>query len=49
MEEIAAAFDDAGIPSGFLAIAEVYRRLSDYKDVATPPTSEEVSARLRKK
>jgi 3-hydroxyisobutyrate dehydrogenase-like beta-hydroxyacid dehydrogenase len=49
MEEIAAAFDDAGIPSGFLANAEVYRRLSDYKDVATPPTSEEVSARLRKK
>ena len=49
MEEIAAAFDDAGLPSGFLANAEIYRRLTDYKDVATPPSSEEVSARLRKK
>jgi 3-hydroxyisobutyrate dehydrogenase-like beta-hydroxyacid dehydrogenase len=49
MEEIAAAFDDAGLPSGFLANAEIYRRLADYKDVATPPASEEVSARLRHK
>jgi 3-hydroxyisobutyrate dehydrogenase-like beta-hydroxyacid dehydrogenase len=49
MEEIAATFDDAGLPSGFLANAEIYRRLADYKDVATPPSSEEVSARLRQK
>jgi len=49
MEEIAAAFDDAGLPSGFLANAEIYRRLTQYKDAATPPASEEVSARLRQK
>jgi 3-hydroxyisobutyrate dehydrogenase-like beta-hydroxyacid dehydrogenase len=49
MEEIAAAFDDAGLPSGFLANAEIYRRLADYKDVPTPPSSEEVSQRLRRK
>ncbi len=49
MEEIAATFDDAGLPSGFLANAEIYRRLADYKDVATPPSSEEVSARLRRR
>jgi 3-hydroxyisobutyrate dehydrogenase-like beta-hydroxyacid dehydrogenase len=49
MEEIAAAFDDAGLPSGFLANAEIYRRLAGYKDVATPPASEEVSARLRRR
>ncbi len=49
MEEIAAAFDDAGLPSGFLANAEIYRRLADYKDAATPPASAEVSARLRNK
>jgi 3-hydroxyisobutyrate dehydrogenase-like beta-hydroxyacid dehydrogenase len=48
MEEIAATFDDAGLPSGFVANAEIYRRLTDYKDVATPPSSEEVSARLRR-
>ena len=49
MEEIAAAFDDAGLPSGFLANAEIYRRLADYKDATSPPGSEEVSARLRRK
>lgn len=49
MEEIAAAFNDAGIPSGFLANAEIYRRLADYKEAPAPPDSEEVSARLRRK
>jgi len=49
MEEIAASFNDAGLPSGFLANAEIYRRLADYKDTADPPASEEVSTRLRKK
>lgn len=48
MEEIAASFDDAGLPSGFLANAEIYRRLTDYKDTAAPPASDEVSARLRR-
>lgn len=47
MEEIAAAFDDAGLPSGFLANAEIYRRLAEYKDSTTPPASEEVSRRLQ--
>lgn len=46
MEEIAASFEDAGIPSGFLANAEVYRRLTSFKDCATPPTIEEVSRKL---
>lgn len=49
MEEIAASFEDAGLPSGFRANAEIYRRLADYKDTAQPPASEEVSARLRKR
>lgn len=49
MEEIAASFDNAGLPSGFRANAEIYRRLTGYKDTAQPPASEEVSARLRKK
>jgi 3-hydroxyisobutyrate dehydrogenase-like beta-hydroxyacid dehydrogenase len=48
MEEIAASFDAANLPSGFLANAEIYRRLADYKDCPEPPSSEEVSARLRR-
>jgi hypothetical protein len=47
MEEIAASFDAANLPSGFLANAEIYRRLADFKDSAELPSSEEVSARLR--
>jgi 3-hydroxyisobutyrate dehydrogenase-like beta-hydroxyacid dehydrogenase len=47
MEEIAASFDAANLPSGFLANAEIYRRLEGYKDAAELPSSEEVSARLR--
>jgi 3-hydroxyisobutyrate dehydrogenase-like beta-hydroxyacid dehydrogenase len=39
MDEIAAAFEAAGLPGGFhRAAGEIYRRLADYKDVATPPT-----------
>ena len=45
MEEIAASFDDAGLPSGFLANAEIYRRLASFKDCAEPPSIEEVSQR----
>jgi 3-hydroxyisobutyrate dehydrogenase-like beta-hydroxyacid dehydrogenase len=48
MEEIAASFDAANLPSGFLANAEIYRRLAGYKDCSEPPSSEEVSARLRR-
>jgi 3-hydroxyisobutyrate dehydrogenase-like beta-hydroxyacid dehydrogenase len=47
MEEIAASFDDAHLPSGFLANAEIYRRLAGYKNSQELPSSEEVSARLR--
>lgn len=47
MEEIAASFDDAHLPSGFLANAEIYRRLADYKDAPEPPSMEEVGTRLR--
>lgn len=43
MEELAAAFGAAGLPDGFhLAAAEVYRRLEDYKDAATPPSVADV-------
>jgi 3-hydroxyisobutyrate dehydrogenase-like beta-hydroxyacid dehydrogenase len=38
MEEIAATFEAAGLPGGFhRACGEIYRRLADFKDVATPP------------
>lgn len=47
MEEIAASFDDAHLPSGFIANSEIYRRLASYKDSPELPSSEEVSARLR--
>ena len=47
MEEIAASFDAANVPSGFLANAEIYRRLAEFKDSPDLPTSEQVSARLR--
>jgi 3-hydroxyisobutyrate dehydrogenase-like beta-hydroxyacid dehydrogenase len=52
MEEIAASFEAAGLPSGFLANAEIYRRLADLKDPADlkhqrpTPTREEINARL---
>jgi 3-hydroxyisobutyrate dehydrogenase-like beta-hydroxyacid dehydrogenase len=49
MEEIAASFDAANIPSGFLANAEIYRRLAGFKDAPELPSSEEVSARLQNK
>ena len=50
MEEIAATFKAAGLPDGFhLAAAEVWRRLSSYKDTARPSVTEviEVLARRR--
>ncbi len=47
MEEIAATFVDAGLPGGFHTSAgEVYRRLANFKDEATPPSLEEVLAAL---
>lgn len=47
MEEIAASFDDANLPSGFLANAEVYRRLARFKDCTERPSSDEVSRLIR--
>src|SRR6266849_402195 len=48
MEEIAATFAAAGLPDGFhLAAAEVWRRLSPYKD-APRPSVEDVVALLAK-
>ncbi len=47
MEEIAASFDAANLPSGFLANAEIYRRLAGFKNCPQRPSSEEVSERLR--
>lgn len=47
MHEIAAAFEDAGLPGGFhAAAAEVYERLASYKDAAEPPPPDEVLAAL---
>jgi 3-hydroxyisobutyrate dehydrogenase-like beta-hydroxyacid dehydrogenase len=41
MEEIAATFASAGLPDGFhQAAAEIYRRLSRYKDAPTPSMAE---------
>ena len=47
MDEIARTLGGAGLPAGFHeAAGEIYRRLSDYKDTATPPTVEEAAGRL---
>ncbi len=49
MEEIAATFAAAGLPDGFhRAAGEIYERLSEYKDTKTPPSMQEVAARLAK-
>ncbi len=43
MDEIAATFQDAGLPGGFhQAAGEIYRRLADFKDAPTLPALEEV-------
>src|SRR6266446_6580248 len=47
MEEIAAAFEAAGLPNGFHeAAAVIYERLSGYKDATTPPTMADLVAPL---
>ena len=47
MEEIAGTFAAAGLPDGFhRAAAEVYRRMSGYKDAPNPPEVEEAAARV---
>ncbi len=50
MHEIAATFAAASLPDGFhKASAEIYRRMSHYKDAASFPTVEEVLESLLKK
>jgi len=47
MREIAASLDEAGLPDGeFVAAAELYRRLSGYKDAAVAPATDEMVDRL---
>ena len=49
MDEIAASFANAGLPSGFhRGASDVYRRMAGYKDAPTPPTIDEVAKALRK-
>jgi 3-hydroxyisobutyrate dehydrogenase-like beta-hydroxyacid dehydrogenase len=48
MAEIAATFEDAGLPGGFfVAAGEIYDRLAAHKDAAEPPSLEEVLKALR--
>ena len=50
MEEIAATFAAAGLPGGFHeAAAEIYARLADYKDAATPPSMADLVAPLTRR
>src|ERR1039457_6826948 len=50
MEEIAASFEAAGLPTGFhLAAAEIYRRLEGFKDAVKPPVLTEVTAALSRR
>ena len=47
MDEVAATFAAAGLPSGFHeAAAAVYRRLEAYKDDSDPPSAEELARAL---
>ena len=47
MEEIADTFAAAGLPDGFhRAAAEVYRRMTGYKDAASPPSVEEAATQI---
>ena len=47
MEEIADTFAAAGLPDGFhRAAAEVYRRMSGYKDAASPPSVEDAASQV---
>ena len=48
MEEIAASYAEANLPSGFhKAAAELYQRLAVYKDTENPPTIAEAADKLR--
>lgn len=48
MEEIAAAFTEAGLPAGFhLAAHEIYERLASFKDAGIAPSTEAILTALR--
>jgi hypothetical protein len=48
MDEIAATFAAAGMPSGFhLAAAEIYQRLEQFKDASATPSIDEVLTALQ--
>jgi 3-hydroxyisobutyrate dehydrogenase-like beta-hydroxyacid dehydrogenase len=50
MHEIASTFREAGLPNGFhQAAAEIYHRMSDFKDSIGTPPLDEVLIRLREK
>lgn len=50
MEEIAATFEDAGLPAGFHSAAvDIYERIAKFKDAETTPPVEEVLAALLKR
>ena len=49
MHEIAATFQEAGLPNGFHeAAAEIYHRLADFKDSTETPSLGDVLNTLRK-
>jgi len=48
MDELAAAFAEAGLPEGFhVAAGQVYERLATFKDAGTAPPAEVILAALR--
>jgi 3-hydroxyisobutyrate dehydrogenase-like beta-hydroxyacid dehydrogenase len=48
MEEIVAAFAEAGLPDGFhLAACEIYARLASFKDARTMPSADAILVALR--
>lgn len=50
MEEIAASFEAVGLPGDFhRGAAEIYRRLAEFKDTATPPEMAKVTEMLKQK
>ena len=50
MEEIAATLSGAGVPGEFhLAAADIYQRMTDFKDVDPLPSLEDVLAALLQK
>ncbi len=50
MEEIAATFDEVGLPNGFhVAATEVYQRMANFKDAEKMPELEEVVKKLKER